>query len=160
MARRPAIDPALPPAPGSLPKGVLWRGPHQYRAQFHRRGQPLQSKTHPTLAHAQDWLRGLNEVADRGDHVQEQSEARRATLSEAMKDCEAAETDKKRGARQEKARIKQWRADDLGARFLAAIRTHEVQTWIDDKLEAGKAPSLNNSPPVSARDVRSQSTRG
>jgi len=144
MARRPAIDPALPPAPGSLPKGVQWRGPHQYRAQFRRRGQPTQTKTHPTLGHAEEWLRGLNEAADRGDHVLDQSEARRTTLAEAMEDYEKAETDKKRGARQEKARIKQWRADDLGVRFLAAIRTHEVQSWIDDKLDAGKAPTTIN----------------
>jgi hypothetical protein len=62
MAPRPAIDPVLPPAPGTLPKGVQWRGPHQYRAQFRRRGQPIQTKTHPTLDHAEEWLRGLNEA--------------------------------------------------------------------------------------------------
>jgi integrase len=141
MFRRKKIDPTQPPPPGSLPAGIEWRGPYQYRAWFRRKGQPSQRRTFDLPEQAEAWLAELNRQADIGEAVADRTEVHRTTLAEALDLYEAAETDRKRGAVQEHARIRQWKADDLGARFVGAIRVHEVQKWIDAQTEAGKAPT-------------------
>jgi integrase len=141
MSRRAKVDPSIPPPPGALPAGIDWRGPYQFRARFRRRGQPIQQRTHESLEAAERWLRELNETARRGEAVADRAEAQRTTLAEALALYEAAESDRKRGARQEKLRIAQWKREDLAARFVGAIRVHDLQRWIDEQDAAGKAPT-------------------
>jgi integrase len=141
MPRRPKIDPTTAPPAGALPAGIEWRGPYQYRARFRRRGQPGQTSTHESLDAAERWLRELNETAARGEAVADRGEAMRTTLAEALDLYDAAETDRKRGARQERQRISQWKSDPLAARFVGAVRVHDLQRWVDQQEAAAKAPT-------------------
>jgi integrase len=68
-------------------------------------------------------------------------EAERTTLHAALQRYEREITPAKRGAEQERYRIKRWLADPLANRTLASVRSSDLAGWRDVQLESGLAPA-------------------
>ena len=63
------------------------------------------------------------------------------TLGEALKRYQREITPTKRGAMQERNRIKAWLRDPLADKSLSDIRLPQMGQWRDQRLAAGKAPA-------------------
>jgi integrase len=68
-------------------------------------------------------------------------EARRTTLGEALERYLVEVTPLKKGAKQERVRIRAWLRDPLAARMLASIKPMEIAAWRNERVAAGKAPT-------------------
>ena len=79
-------------------------------------------------------------VSPSGD-VLDLGEARRTTLGEALERYLAEVTPLKKGAKQERVRIRAWLRDPLARRALASIRSMEIAAWRNERVAAGKAPT-------------------
>jgi integrase len=112
----------------------------RWRVQVRRRGLPPLSKTFARHEDATRWSQtvegrlAVGELLDLG-------EARRTTLVEALERYLAEVTPLKKGAKQERVRIKAWLRDPLARRPLAAIRSMDIAAWRNERVAAGKAPT-------------------
>ena len=111
-----------------------------WQAKIRRRGYPPQSRTFPRKADAEAWAREVESEIDRGVFVPRE-EAERTTLYTALQRYEREVTPTKRGAGQERYRIRRWLTDPLANRSLATLRSADLATWRDQQLEAGLAPA-------------------
>lgn len=111
-----------------------------WQAKVRRRGLPVQSKTFERKGDAEAWARDIENQIDRGVFVS-RSEAENTTLSDALARYEREVTQKKKGAAQEKYRIKALRETALAARMLATIRGADMATLRDAETARGLAAS-------------------
>jgi integrase len=111
-----------------------------WQAKVRRRGYPGQSRTFERKVDAETWARGVENEMDRGVFVS-RAEAEATTLKEALERYEREVTPKKRGADQERYRIRALLALPLAKRTLAGIRGAEVARLRDDELARGLAPA-------------------
>lgn len=114
------------------------RGPKQWRAMVRRRDYPHEWKTFPSRAEA--WARDVESKMDRGVFVS-MAEAESTTLADALDRYEREVTPRKKSAKQEKYRLAIWRRDKLALRSLAGIRSSDLATWRDERLDAGYSAS-------------------
>lgn len=111
-----------------------------WQAIIRRKGYPAQSMTFEKKAKAEEWARDVEGEMDKGRFVSRR-EAESTTLKEALERYEREVTPKKRGADQEKYRIRALVATDLAKRTLAGVRGAEVARFRDDEAARGLAPS-------------------
>ena len=111
-----------------------------WQAKVRRKGLAPQSRTFRTRAEAEAWARAIEGEMDRGVFVS-RAEAERTTLGEALTRYEREVSRQKKGAEQEKYRIRTWRADPLARRSLASLRGADFAAWRDARLAAGVAPA-------------------
>lgn len=110
------------------------------QAKIRRKGYPPQSRTFNTKAEAEKWARAVEHEMDRGIFA-DRREAERTTLAEALDRYEREVTPRKKGAKQERLRIAQWRRDTLAKYSLANIRGADLAAWRDRRLNAGTSPT-------------------
>lgn len=111
-----------------------------WQAMIRRDGYPYQSKTFDTKADAEKWARDIEGQMDLGTFVS-RKEAEQTTLSEALDRYEREVTPRKKGAAQERLRIRAWKRDPLAKRSLASIRGTDFATWRDKRLAGGASPT-------------------
>ncbi len=111
-----------------------------WRAIIRRKGYPVQTKTFDSKADAETWAGIIESEMRRGVFV-DRTEAEQTTLSDALDRYEREVTPRKKGAKQEKLRIRAWKRDDLAQRSLASIRGADMASWRDKRLAAGVSPT-------------------
>lgn len=111
-----------------------------WQAKIRRKGYPPQSRTFPRKGDAEAWAREVESEIDRGIFVPRE-EAERTTLRDALLRYEREITPTKRGAEQERYRIKRWLDDPLASCTLASLRSSDLATWRDEQIKAGLAPA-------------------
>lgn len=116
------------------------RASGKWRVQIRRQGYRPLSRSFDTKQAARDWASEVEGKILVGQLI-DMGEARRTTLGEALERYLAEETPTKRGAKQERQRIRQWISDQLSSRPLASIRSTDIARWRSEQQAAGKAPS-------------------
>jgi integrase len=112
----------------------------RWRVQVRRRGLPTLSKTFGKHEEATRWAQTVEGRLAAGD-VLDLGEARRTTLGEALERYLVEITPLKKGAKQERVRIRAWLRDPLAGRSLASIRSMEIAAWRNERVAARKAPT-------------------
>jgi integrase len=103
------------------------------RVQVRRKGQPIQSRDFPSKTEAKAWARTVEGRTYR--------QPINTTLCEALKHYLREITPTKRGAKQERNRIKVWLKDPLAEKSLSDISRRMLAEWRDKWLAKGKAPT-------------------
>lgn len=116
------------------------KGEYQWHVQIRRKGYDPQTKTFNTRIEAETWARAVENEMDRGIFVS-RAEAESTTLKEALERYQREVTPRKRGAEQEKYRIRALLAHKLAKRSLAGVRGAEVAKFRDERIADGIAPS-------------------
>ncbi len=111
-----------------------------WQAKIRRKGYPVQSRTFEKKVDAEAWARAVETEMDRGGFVSKR-EAEATTLYDALDRYQREVTPRKRGADQEKYRIKALQADKLSKRTLAAIRGSDIANYRDAEVARGLAAS-------------------
>lgn len=111
-----------------------------WQAKIRRKGHPVQSKTFPRKVDAEVWVRKIEGEMDRGVFVS-RAEAESTTLLEALERYEREITPRKKGAEQERYRIRFLMKHALATRYLASVRGLEMARFRDELLDAKLAPS-------------------
>lgn len=111
-----------------------------WQAKIRRLGHPTQSRTFEKKTDAEVWARQIESEIDRGVFVS-RAEAERTTLKAALERYEREITPRKRGAPQERYRIRSLLSHDLAKRTLAATRGADVAQYRDDEAARGMSAS-------------------
>lgn len=107
---------------------IIKRGDYQYQVTVRRKGFPKQCKTFESEREAKDWAQVIESEMVRGVFT-DRSELERTTLGELLSRYENEVTPDKAGARQERSRIKRWKAHPLAARSLASLRAVDFSQY-------------------------------
>ncbi|MBP0599563.1 hypothetical protein J8I26_15720 [Herbaspirillum sp. LeCh32-8] len=116
------------------------RGELQWQARVARKGFPPQVKTFNTKSEAEAWAAVIESSMARGMFVSS-SESERTTLNEALIRYQNEITAKKKGAQAEQNRIKQFQRHTLAKRTLASIRSSDIASYRDARLQTVSAQS-------------------
>jgi hypothetical protein len=100
---------------------ITERGDYQFQAIIRRKGYPSQTKTFESRADAERWVREVEAKMDTG-YFQDRREVEQTTLHQALQKYVELVTPTKRGASQERNRIKQLQRHPLALRPLASLR--------------------------------------
>lgn len=111
-----------------------------YQAKVRRKGFPAESRVFDTKTDAKVWAADIEAQMKRGTFVN-RTEAESTTLREALDRYLTEVTPKKKGARQEAARIRQLRETRVAEYSLANLRSAHIAEWRNDLVAAGKAPT-------------------
>lgn len=111
-----------------------------WQAKIRRKGYKPVSKSFEKLREAEVWATDIENQMDRGIYVS-RKEAEQTTLREALERYQREITPRKKGAEQEKYRIKALLEDDLAHRTLAGVRSSDVAAYRDAETARGLAPS-------------------
>lgn len=107
-----------------------------WRAQIRRKGQPTLSATFDTKAEAQRWAAEIEGDMSRSRFVDNRA-AMRTTLAKALQQYDREVTEHKKGAAQERTRIKRWRAHPLAEKSLGEITPSDLAEFRDQRLKGG-----------------------
>ncbi len=99
-----------------------------------RKGFPLQSKTFDLRKDAEKWARQQERLLDTG-HWTNKSEAEKTTLCSLLERYKQEVSSKKRGHRAEAYRIEQLQRSEISRNPVAAITSHMVAKWRDERLK-------------------------
>lgn len=113
-----------------------------YQARIRRRGWPEQTKTFQTKAAADRWVRQVEHEMDQGAYVALTNEQQAVTLRTALERYELEITPSKRGAHQERKRIKQWKERFITKHSLARIKGTDIAAWRDERLKEVSATTV------------------
>jgi hypothetical protein len=126
---------------------IIKRG-SRYRVQIRRKGHPTQSETFASKADAKAWAKRVEGQIDASagkrpaaTTAEPEPIKARIKLSEALERYLAEITPTKKGAKQERNRIKAWLRDPLASHSLSDIGRPQLAQWRDKRLAEGKAPS-------------------
>lgn len=117
---------------------ITKRGELQWQVKVRRKGWPPQSATFNTRAEAEKWARSVESEMDRGTY-QDNSEAQRTTLFEALARYSKEVTPRKKGHYAETKRIERWQKHRLAKCSLAAVRGKDLAEFRDARRADGKA---------------------
>lgn len=112
---------------------VLSSGKHQARVQ--RKGYETQAASFVSLADAKAWARRIEADMDRGRAVGER-QADKVTLGELLGRYARDISPGHKGASQEVIRLNQWAALPLAKRDAGAVRSADIASWRDRRLQA------------------------
>lgn len=118
----------------------IQRRGERWRVQVRRHGLPPLSKTFDKHEEARRWAHKLEGRIAADDFV-DLSEARQTSLGEALDRYLIEVTPAKKGAKQERNRIKAWLRDPLADRPLASVRSMDIAAWRNERVVAGKTPT-------------------
>ena len=110
-----------------------------WQAQICKEGY-RQAKSFKTKVEAEAWARQIEGEMDRGAFVS-RKEAENTTLSEALDRYEKEVLPEKKGARQEKQRVKAWKEISLANRSLASIQGKDIAAYRDKRAVDGASPN-------------------
>ncbi|HCF2412890.1 site-specific integrase [Pseudomonas aeruginosa] len=111
-----------------------------WRAQIRRKGHPTLSATFDTKAEAQRWAAEIEGDMSRSRFVDTRA-AMRTTLGKALEQYEREISEHKKGASQERGRIRRWLAHPLSAKGLGEITPSDLAEYRDSRLKDGASPS-------------------
>lgn len=117
------------------------RGRRQWQARIRRKGYPVQTKTFYTKADAQSWAREIENEIDRGVFLS-RKEAESTTLREGLLRYKAEYIPRLAHAHRECVRVDQileYSKKSIADKYLAAIRTKDVNEYIKTRLKHGAA---------------------
>lgn len=123
-------------------------------ASIRKRGSKWQARVSVKLAgvaeksflkrsDAEAWAKIIEAEMVRGVHIR-RSDSERMTLAEALIKYEAEVTPKKRGAGQERHRIRVWKDDPLAKKSLASLRGVDFAKWRDGRLKDVKPATVRH----------------
>jgi integrase len=134
---------AIDPATGkTLPDGVHYRGPKQYRARKLVKGIRT-IKTFESANVAAKWLAAIETDVARGQYM-DQTEAQRKTLGEIIERYEddlLGEDSEKRGAEKEKNHLKMIREDEVCKTKMAELTSADLAKFRDRMKKYRYAPA-------------------
>ena len=104
-----------------------------WRAIITKRGFPRQSRTFDTKAEAEAWAATVESEIVRGVFIS-MKEAENTPLSEALDRYEREIVSGKKGAIQERSRIRIWKNSTLANKSLAAIQGKDIAAYRDSRL--------------------------
>ncbi len=119
------------------PRGKRWQ------AIIRRTGLPPLSKAFARRADAAAWAKITESEIERGEFT-DRTEADRLTLLEALTRYEEQVTPRKKGAKQERVRIRYWKAHRLGKTAMGKIKPSDFAAWRDSEIAEGRAASTVN----------------
>lgn len=105
-----------------------------WKAQVRRKGYESVTCTFDTKAEAQRWAESIEGDMARSKHV-DSREADRTTLMTGLKRYLEEISEGKKGAKQEKVRIKKWLKHPLAAKTLGAITSSDLAAYRDERLK-------------------------
>lgn len=105
-----------------------------WRVRIKRKRYAPVTKTFDKKAEAEAWAREIESEMDRGDYVS-RAEAERTTLAMALDRYEREYTSQKKGALQERTRIRWWKKQPLAHRPLALIRSSDLAAYRDQRIQ-------------------------
>ncbi|HHZ7017628.1 TPA: tyrosine-type recombinase/integrase, partial [Pseudomonas aeruginosa] len=111
-----------------------------WRAQIRRKGHPTLSATFDTKAEAQRWAAEIEGDMSRSRFVDTRA-AMRTTLGKALEQYEREISEHKKGASQERGRIRRWLAHPLAAKGLGEITPSDLAEYRDSRLKDGASSS-------------------
>lgn len=117
------------------------RGELQWQARVSRKGFPPQVKTFNTKAEAEAWAAVVESNMVRGVFVSS-AESERTTLFEALDRYQREVTSNKKGAIQERSRIKNLMSHPLALRSLISIRSSDIANYRDSRSSEVAAQSV------------------
>lgn len=100
-------------------------------------------KSFHSRADAEAWAKVVESEMVRGVFIK-RTDAERITLAEALVKYETEVTPSKRGADQEKHRIRVWKADPLAKKSLASLRGVDFAKWRDNRLKDVKPATVRH----------------
>ncbi|POP79316.1 site-specific integrase [Pseudomonas syringae pv. syringae] len=109
-----------------------------WRAQIRRKGYPTLSATFDTKAEAQRWAAELEGDMSRARFV-DVREAEATSLATALERYESEVTESKKGAKQERVRIKKWMESKFAGKSLASLRSSDMASYRDAEIKAGRS---------------------
>ncbi len=115
----------------------------RWQAVIRRVGMPEVSKAFAKRADAVAWAKITESEIERGEFT-DRTEADRLTLAEGLTKYEQEVTPRKKGAKQERVRIRYWKANKLGKKALGKIKPADFATWRDEETGKGRAASTIN----------------
>lgn len=119
------------------PRGKRWQ------AIIRRAGLPPVSKAFAKRADAVAWAKITESEIERGEFT-DRTEADRLTLYDALAKYEKEVTPRKKGAKQERVRIRYWQAHKLSKTAMGKIKPKDFATWRDTEIAEGRAASTVN----------------
>lgn len=115
----------------------------RWQARIQIKGTAQCSKSFSVRADAEAWAKITEAEIIRGVYIR-RSEAERMSLSEALVKYEKEVTSSKRGADQERHRIRVWKADSLAKKSIASLRGMDFATWRDKRLKDVKPATVRH----------------
>lgn len=122
--------------------GVRKRG-NKYQARVRVKGQQPVEKSFHTRSDAEAWAKIIEAEMVRGVHIR-RTDAERMSLVDALDKYETEVTSSKRGAEQERHRIRVWKADPLSKKSLASLRGVDFAKWRDGRLKGVKPATVRH----------------
>lgn len=122
--------------------GVRKRG-EKWQARVRVKGQQPVEKSFQSRADAEAWAVIIESEIVRGVYIR-RTVAECMTLAEALVKYEKEVTPSKRGADQEKHRIRVWKAEPLAKKTLASLRGVDFATWRDKRLKDVKPATVRH----------------
>lgn len=113
-----------------------------YQARIRRRGWPVQTKTFPTKAAAERWVRQAEAQMDEGTFAPFTAEQQALTLDKALERYLKEITPLKAGAEQERMRIEAWRKRSFSRLAIGRIKSTDLAAWRDERLREVSASSV------------------
>lgn len=107
-----------------------------WRTKIRKKGYPSLSASFDTKAEAQRWASEIEGDMSRKRFV-DTREAESTTLKQALERYEREVSAQKKGARQEKTRIKTWAESKYGTKSMAEIRSSDLAEYRDARLAEG-----------------------
>ncbi|RMV53212.1 Integrase protein [Pseudomonas amygdali pv. lachrymans] len=107
-----------------------------WRTKIRKKGYPSLSASFDTKAEAQRWASEIEGDMSRKRFV-DTREAESTTLKQALDRYEREVSAQKKGARQEKTRIKTWAESKYGTKSMAEIRSSDLAEYRDARLAEG-----------------------
>lgn len=115
----------------------------KWQARIRVKGLAEESKSFVTRADAEAWAKRTEAEIIRGVYIR-RTEAERMTLAEALVKYQAEVTPGKRGAEQEKHRIRVWKDDPLAKKSLVSLRGADFAKWRDGRLKDVKPATVRH----------------
>ncbi len=119
------------------PRGKRWQ------AIIRRVGLPPVSKAFAKRADAVAWASITESEIERGEFT-DRTEADRLTLYDALAKYEKEVTPRKKGAKQERVRIRYWQAHKLSKTAMGKIKPKDFASWRDTEITEGRAAATVN----------------
>jgi integrase len=107
-------------------KRLTSQGETKWQAQIVRKGHAITCKTFNNEKDAIKWARDKESEMDRGTYVN-RSAAENTTLLQALERYEREVIPSHKGARQEFARVKYWKTQDIAKRSMSSIKRSELK---------------------------------
>jgi len=107
---------------------IVKRGDYQYQVTIRRKGFPKQCKTFESRREAEAWAKVVESEMIRGVFTN-RSELERTTLGALLERYGDEVTVEKRGARQERGRIRHWMSNPLAQRSLASLQSKDFADY-------------------------------